>query len=284
METPTSSLPFLDVSVKIENDTYYTGIYRKATNTGVLMHYNSMVPTKWKKALVKCFINRAYNICSSYTIFKNELNTIETMFAQNGFPKQFVTLIIDDFMKQNKISDKTYQRGNYLNNKTETKEDKKKAYFTVPFVGKASIKLQNTVKSELIKHNITIVSTYSTTKVGSYFNLKTQCSKLFKSSVIYQFKCSEDQSVSYIGETKRQLFKRATEHTKSDQKSAVFEHLYNCTFCQNSSNILDQFQILSSATTNNIYSMEALMIKKFRPVLNMQLGPGNGTRTSLTLY
>ena len=284
MEIPTSSLPFLDVAVTIQNDTYHTGIYRKPTNTGVLMHYNSMVPTKWKRALVKCFVNRAFKICSSYKTFKIELNKIELMFTKNGYPRQFITSIIDDFMQLNKISDKTYQRGNYLNTKPKIDDCTKKAYFAVPFVGNASIKLQNTVKSELIKHNITIIFTYSTTSVGSYFNLKTHCSKLFKSSVVYKFTCSGDQSVSYIGETKRQLFKRVAEHTKSDHKSAVFDHLYNCTKCQDSRNIMEHFEILTSTTTNNIYSLEALLIKKFRPVLNMQLGPGNGTRTSLSLY
>ena len=116
------------------------------------------------------------------------------------------------------------------------------------------------------------------------FLVLQNCSRPFNSNVVYQFKCSADQNVSYIGETKRQLFRRVADHTKTDKKSAVFEHLFMCTQCQNSKNIMDQFEIIKKCEANNIYSFEALLIAKFKPVLNTQLGPGQGTKTSLALY
>ena len=100
--------------------------------------------------------------------------------------------------------------------------------FTVSFLGKPSVNLQNRVKSEIKKYGLTIIPSYTTTAVGSYFSLKTNCSRPFKSNVTYKFTCAEDQQVSYIGETKRQLFKRVSEHTKTDKNSAVFNHLFNC--------------------------------------------------------
>ena len=134
------------------------------------------------------------------------------------------------------------------------------------------------------RYKINIMAAYTSTRVGSYFNLKSNCSRSFKSNVVYKFTCSVDQNVSYIGETKRQLFRRVLDHTKTDKKSAVFGHLYVCTNCQNSKNIMDQFEILKKCESKNIYSFEALLIAKFKPNLNTQLGPGNGTKTSLALY
>ena len=58
METKTNSIPFLDVSVSQSDGFYNTQVYRKPTNTGVLMNYECMAPTKWKKALIKCLLNR----------------------------------------------------------------------------------------------------------------------------------------------------------------------------------------------------------------------------------
>ncbi len=86
---------------------------------------------------------------------------------------------------------------------------------------------------------------------------------------------------SYIN---RQLCKRTEEHNGSDKKSAVFDHLRNCRNCQNFSNVYDLFSILNSCRRNHVYSLEALLIKKFKPSFNIQLGPSKGTKTSLSLY
>ena len=125
---------------------------------------------------------------------------------------------------------------------------------------------------------------YRTTKVGSYYSLKSRCPEIFSSNVIYEFKCSRDEKISYIGETRRQLFKRVVEHTQTDQQSAVFEHLALCTDCQNVTNILNCFKIVKSCSSYNIFTLEAMMIDNHKPILNTQLGPEKGTLTSLVLY
>ena len=281
----TSSLPFLDVSISIKDGFYHTEVYRKKTNTGVLMHYNSMAPKKWKMALVKCLISRAYRISSSHSGFINEAEKIKSILAKNGYPISVTTSVIDDYTKRHNITKSNYKQ----DRQPEEKEIKpgdhiKKAYFTIPFIGKPSTKLQMCIKREMEQYQVNIMAAYKSTRVGSYFSLKSNCSRPFNSNVVYKFKCSADQNVSYIGETKRQLFRRVADHTKTDKKSAVFEHLIMCTHCQNSNNIMNQFEIIKKCEASNIYSFEALLIAKFKPVLNAQLGPGQGTKTSLALY
>ena len=247
------------------------------------MHYSSMAPTSWKRALVKCLVNRCHRISSSYCGFANELDNIKTICSKNGYPPLFAQSIIDEFVKSRNISEQNYKAATNLTERAN-QNNNNVAYFTVPYVGKASQKLQNCVKSEMENHGLSVIASYTTTTVGSYFNLKTLCSKYFKSNIVYKFNCSQDSRVSYIGETTRQFFKRIDEHKKSDTKSAVFEHLFNCSSCQDHPNSNTQFSILKSCRRNEIYGFEALLIKKFKPSLNIQLGAGKGAKTTLSIY
>ena len=274
MEEPASTLPFLDVSITIMDGAYHTSVYRKPTNTGVVMHYSSMAPSKWKRALVQCLVTRAHRVSSDFNSFTIELNNIKSLCSKNGYPSTFTESIIDEFIKSTNISEDNYKPAMYPTKRANQDNNIKTAYFTVPYYGKASLKIQKCVKTEMEQHGIKIISSYNTKTVGSYFNLKSSCSNLFKSNIVYQFVCSQDQRVSYIGETTRQFYKRVDEHTRTDQNSAVFEHLFNCAGCQNHPNVCELFKILISCNNNNIYSHEALLIKKFRPSLNIQLGPG----------
>ena len=116
-------------------------------------------------------------------------------------------------------------------------------------------------------------------------SLKTKCLKLFRSNVVYKYTCCRDDYTTYIGETRRQLYRRVTEHTSGkDQESAVFDHIFQCKHCQLVKNISDCFEVIRSCQPGNILSFEAMYISKYRPRLNIQLGPGNGKMVALSLY
>ena len=252
------------------------------------MNYNCVAPTKWKTSLVKCMLNRAYQICSNYKFFREEINQIEVILIKNNYPIKFIKDIINNFIDFHKITSESY-RANETQPDELTKTDvtplqEEKTYFTVPYLGKSSIELQKRIRNELRKYGVDVTVSYRTTKVSNYFSLKSKCSELFTSNVIYKFTCSQDENISYIGETRRQLFKRVEEHVKSDKESAVFEHLYQCSACQNVTNIMNRFEILKICSSFNILTFEAMMIANQKPILNIQLGPGKGTLTSLALY
>ena len=128
-----------------------------------------------------------------------------------------------------------------------------------------------------------VETAYNTTKIGSYFSLKTCTPYLFKSNVVYKFTCTRDENITYIGESKRQLYQRIKDHCEKDKNSAIFGHLYECEDCQDEE-IISRFEILKCGSSMNILSLEAILITKFRPSLNTQLGPQKGTLVSLTLY
>ena len=154
----------------------------------------------------------------------------------------------------------------------------------MPFLGKPSQTFQRRIREQLQKYDIDIRPAFTTTKVSSYFCLKSQCSVFFKADVVYKFTCTRDESISYIGETRRQLFTRISEHCSGkDKQSAVFSHLYECDDCQKV-DCQNNFKVLQHCDKFNVYTMESILISKHRPRLNIQLGPGKGRMVSLSLY
>ena len=64
-------MAFLDVLIKKdENGSIQTGVYRKATNNSIYIHWNSYAPKQWKVGTLSGMTRRAYEICSN----KEELN------------------------------------------------------------------------------------------------------------------------------------------------------------------------------------------------------------------
>ena len=116
-----------------------------------------------------------------------------------------------------------------------------------------------------------------------YPSSKVHRPPLFESNVVYKFTCSRDENISYIGETRRQLFQRIIDHNTSNKNSAIFDHMFNCRGCMDKANIAESFQIIQKSRRSHLYSLESIMISKNRPNLNNKLGPHKGT-FPLTLY
>ena len=288
METTSPVLPFLDVGVSVDFDAFHTQVYRKPTNTHVIMNYHSEAPLKWKQALIRCLLQRAHRLSSCAELFFTEVETIKTIFAKNAYPPDLVDKSVNDYFNLHSISETTFQRSTsaqQTGSQLQVSQDLKQAFLTIPYLGKCSIQFQRQISNQMKEHQITTKAAYNTVKVSSYFSLKSTCSSLFKSNVIYRFRCSGDQSTSYIGESQRQLFKRILEHTtKATSTSAVFEHLIGCNHCQSDGKISKRFEILRQCDWHNVLTFEALLIRKHRPTLNVQLGPSRGMMTSLSLY
>ena len=126
----------------------------------------------------------------------------------------------------------------------------------------------------------------STQKLSFYTNMKYQIPKLMKSYVVYQFNCTGFNN-SFIGKTERNLCTRTEEHAFSDNESAIYEHINNCSYYDYIENLLrfnnDSFdkalfsidsvqsntKVIDSAYDWNILLIkEALLIKQKMPKLN----------------
>ena len=225
VDISSKSLPFLDVEVRItESDQFETQVYRKPTNTNVLLNYDAVAPTKWKRAIIKGFLNRARRITSSEKLFNKELVTIKNIFRANGYPIRFINQTVDEHLQANSFGEMYKSADDNIGNNILRKH-----FFVVPYIGKASIQLQRRIKKELLQHDILVQAAYRTTKVGSYLGLKSTIPSLFKTDVVYKFQCPHDENIHYIGETQRQFFKRISNHcpatSTTSTSSAVYDHI-----------------------------------------------------------
>ena len=82
-----NKISFLDVLLIRKNDTLETTVYRKSTNNGVYLHWNSYAPKNWKRSTLRSILGRAYKILSTKELLDKELKCIEREFIEiNGYP------------------------------------------------------------------------------------------------------------------------------------------------------------------------------------------------------
>ena len=92
-----NKISFLDVLLIRKNDTLETTIYRKSTNNGVYLHWNSFAPKNWKRSTLRSILARAYKICSTKELLDEELKCIEREFIEiNGYPKWIVNQLKEE--------------------------------------------------------------------------------------------------------------------------------------------------------------------------------------------
>ena len=91
-------LPFLDVLISFENNCFSTSVYRKNTCKGLFTNYMSFTPFSFKIGLVKTLLNRAFNICSSWFYFHEEVVNITHFLQKNMFPPHVIDREINCFI------------------------------------------------------------------------------------------------------------------------------------------------------------------------------------------
>ena len=265
-EATEHSFPFLNVNIVISGSTVETWVFRKKTHTNVLLNFTAVVPTFWKTGIIKCLLSNARKICTSEVLFKSEVDKLRMMFAANGYPRAFFNNTLEKFL--------TSQERVEVDDLDEVEETDRRHIFGVPWVGNASRDYKKKI-TELIKQYLEVdISTYYTsTKVSSFFSLKSSTPHCLKARIVYKFECLSDSDTYYIGKTKRHLVTRASEHTnpKESNSSEIKNHIFRCDCCKNGDLSVDQFKVLKQC--KNDYSAriyEALAIKKLRPKINKQ--------------
>ena len=137
------------------------------------------------------------------------------------------------------------------------------------------------------KFGVAISAVYVATKVGGSFSLKSRVPLALASNVVYKFTCSLDATTSYVGKTERHLITRAREHVDSSgQRTAVGDHLATCDSCQQSvsADILQNFSIIRHCTKFDVSYHEALIIKRQKPSLNVQLFRSGANKVLKVFY
>ena len=275
LEKSTNSLPFLDTEIEIIDDRFESWVYRKATNTNVMLNANAVCPLSWKKGLLFGALHRAKMICSNQDLFMSEIKKLKEIFWKNGYSESFFTQIYQSFEQKQSVS-----------NVDVNSEADFKYIFKIPFLGGVSHKFKDKITSLFFNDlRININPIFTTFKVQNYFVLKSRTPRLLASNVVYKFSCLCDTNITYIGKTKRHLMVRCLEHLEFEKKkpeSEVKVHLNDCDICKNAN--YENFEILKKCKTDletKVY--EAFAINKEQPKLNKNLF-NKGSLFTLKVY
>jgi hypothetical protein len=253
-----NTMPFLDVQIQLGNGAFKSKVYRKKTDTNVLMQYGSNAPNMWKSGLIKCFLKRAVTVCSDDESLASEIKNLRNNFQNNGYLGSYFDRIKQEFF-ENKEPEPA--------GKDETKPT---ACLKVPYIGKASTLLGRRIKilvKKELKEDIRIV--YQTNKVKDHFKLKDKTPHPIKPQVVYQFSCRKDPEAVYIGYTSRLLGERVKEHMSTT--TAISEHVDKCDDCKKRIITTNDFRVLKQCKTKwETMIWEAILIKRYSPKLNKQ--------------
>ena len=260
-----NKLPFLDVSVEIQGDSFIRSVHRKLTHTGLMLNFNAFCPLQWKRSVICGCLYRAFSICSSRRLFDFEVSNLRRLFEMNGYPIPFFNDILSSFLR--KVHEPRIQSCNESDVYT----------LCLPYFGNVSETFILRFRRFCRRYNLKIRIVYKPFKVGHYFSLKSVCPKFLESCVVYKYTCPVDQA-SYVGKTRRHLIQRINEHRNSEQ-SAIYNHNVLC-HCLTPKN----FEILKQCRGDFELSLtEALLIKKERPTLNASLA-NQGSSVFLKLF
>ena len=265
-----STISFLDVLVIREKETIETTVYRKPTNNGIYLHWESFAPITWKRGTLRTIIQRAYRVCSNKKHLEKELHKIENDFTKiNKYPFWIFNQLNNEIRKhQNKNCNEI------LVNCDEEQAIKTEHMLVLPYQGKRGEKviksLQNTIKTILPSDHTSKVI-YNSNKLSSKFNIKDKTNILHLNDLTYSVSCPDPTCGSqYIGETARRLNERIKEHSGRDNKSHMYKHTLDTGHPAVSQS---DFKVLGQGYRNRKYKRkisEALLIKELRPSLNRQ--------------
>ena len=175
-----------------------------------------------KISLIKCLIDRSFEICNNWDFFHNDIESIKSNLIENVY----CPLLIDKVIKK-------YHNYKFSSNQNQLKDTFNVHYFKLPYIGNLSHHMKNKLSKlwkELGKENFNIKLVFTSFKFKKYFSDKDTIPDDMKSFLVCKFACASCSS-SCIGKTFCHFETRIEEHIKKDNKSHSFKYLHSSTTC-----------------------------------------------------
>ena len=93
-----NKLPFIGMEILKKGHKLETSVYRKPTNTGLLLHHQSHVDKRYKKSLIKTMVNRAFHLSSTWECFVTECDRLKLIFTNLKYPESLINSTISHFV------------------------------------------------------------------------------------------------------------------------------------------------------------------------------------------
>ena len=100
MELPSDyMIPFTAIEIIKNGTELETCVYRKPTNTGLLLHFQSHVDKRYETDLLKTMLHRAYALSSATEAFNEECDKLRSIFSRLDYPIGLINSTIDIFLQ-----------------------------------------------------------------------------------------------------------------------------------------------------------------------------------------
>ena len=207
-----NTLSFVGMNITKSGNRLETSVYRKSTNTGLLLHYHSHADKRYKDCLLTTMIHSAYQLSSTPTAFSDKCNKLRSTFLNLDYPINLINSAINKFLRNIDTIDAA----------KNTTDDSPTIMVPLPFKDQQSA---NSVKKQMqiLSANIgvQIKPVFQTKKIGEILALKEKKPPIVNNQcVVYKFECDLCDA-DYVGYTARHLHQRINEH----KYSAIGRHL-----------------------------------------------------------
>ena len=245
---------------------FSTSLYRKRTFPGLYTNFESLSSIQYKVNLISVLIYRAYQICSSYVSFYEQVVKIKRFLQYNRYPIYLINSIIRRFLERQ-----------YIVNTKPITVPKLPGFVFLPYLGVFSISLKNKLKkflSNIYPHIEFRFVFQSSRRIENYFPFKDRAPSHVCSSVVYKVTCSSCQA-TYYGKTSRHFITRCREHLGINKKgnsikgisSPIRDHINDT----GHSASIEDFCILDKVGNElDLLIHESLLMLRDRPTLNQQ--------------
>ena len=100
MELPADNMiPFIGIEIIKNGTELESRVYRKPTNTSLLLHFQSHVDKCYKTGLLKTMLHRAYLLSSSTEAFNQECAKLHSIFSWLDYPIGLINSTINTFIQ-----------------------------------------------------------------------------------------------------------------------------------------------------------------------------------------
>ena len=203
METAVDdSLPFLGMRIIKSGCVLQTEVYRKPTDKGLLLHFQSHVDSRYNKSLLNTMLYRGFKLSN---FFSKEIDRLRVIFRKLQYPMSLFDTKVKRFVQE--------QQPQRQQQQPISVDDEKIVRFSVPFKDEKSY---DDVKKHLNQLNKKIgrriQPVFTSRKLATQFSAKEKKHTIVsRQNVVYSFKCDLCEA-GYVGYTCRHLYQRVEEH------------------------------------------------------------------------
>ena len=89
-----NKIHFIGIEIVKNGTKLETQVYRKPTNTGLPLHFQSHTDKRYKDSLLKTMIHRAYALSSTTEAFNAECAKLRSIFSRLDYPMSLIIILL----------------------------------------------------------------------------------------------------------------------------------------------------------------------------------------------